>query len=149
MLIRVVVYVSEVVLVVVGDLLGLGSVKLDELVDDVVCFNWNVGVIGVLLFDGVCFLQYLEGFEDGLSVVYLWVFGVISYMGLIELQCGRVGNWCFLFWLMCWFLMQLVVLRCLVCVDWLGFVQYSDGQVDVEMVMDILVRLVEFYVIVV
>lgn len=145
--IRAVAYVSEAAPAVAGDPLGLGSVKLDELVDDAARFNRNAGVTGVLLFDGARFLQYLEGPEDGLSVAYSRVLGAISHTGLIELQRGRVGNRRLPFWPMRWLPTQPAALRRLACADWLGFVQHSDGQADAETAMDILARLVEPYAI--
>ena len=59
--IRAVVYVSEASDALRGDLLGLRSGKLRELVDDATRFNRDAGVSGVLLFDGTRFVQYLEG----------------------------------------------------------------------------------------
>ena len=55
--IRAVVYVSEASDALRGDLLGLRSGKLQELVDDATRFNRDAGVSGVLLFDGKRFLQ--------------------------------------------------------------------------------------------
>lgn len=145
--IRAVAYVSEAAPAVAGDPLGLGSVKLDELVDDAARFNRDAGVTGVLLFDGARFLQYMEGPEDGLSVAYSRVRSAASHTGLIELQRGRVGNRRLPFWPMRWLPTQPAVLRRLACADWLGFVQHSDGQAEAETAMDILARLVEPYAI--
>ncbi|MFB3130618.1 MAG: BLUF domain-containing protein, partial [Lysobacteraceae bacterium] len=58
--IRAVAYVSEAGPAVAGDPFGLGSGKLDDLVDDAARFNRSAGVTGVLLFDGSRFLQYME-----------------------------------------------------------------------------------------
>lgn len=63
--IRAVVYVSEASDALRGDLLGLRSGKLQELVDDATRFNRDAGVSGVLLFDGTRFLQYMEGPRTG------------------------------------------------------------------------------------
>lgn len=145
--IRAVTYVSEAAPAVAGDPLGLGSVKLDELMDDAARFNRNAGVTGVLLFDGARFLQYMEGPEDGLSVAYSRVRSATSHTGLIELQRGRVGNRRLPFWPMRWLPTPPAALRRLACADWLGFVQHSDGQAEAETAMDVLVRLVEPYAI--
>lgn len=145
--IRAVAYVSEAAPAFAGDPLGLGSVKLDELVDDAARFNRNAGVTGVLLFDGARFLQYMEGPEDGLSVAYSRVRSATSHTGLIELQRGRVGNRRLPFWPMRWLPTPPAALRRLACADRLGFVQHSDGQAEAETAMDILARLVEPYAI--
>ncbi|EKT4065893.1 MULTISPECIES: BLUF domain-containing protein [Stenotrophomonas] len=143
--IRAVAYVSEAGPAVAGDPFGLGSGKLDDLVDDAARFNRSAGVTGVLLFDGSRFLQYMEGPEDGLRVAYSRVVGASSHTGLIELQRGRVGNRRLPFWPMRWLPTQPEQLKLLARADWSGFAQHSGDDVPTETAMDILARLVEPY----
>ncbi|HFK2920101.1 TPA: BLUF domain-containing protein [Stenotrophomonas maltophilia] len=145
--IRAVAYVSEAGPAVVGDPLGLGSGKLDVLVDDASRFNRSAGVTGVLLFDGTRFLQYMEGPEDGLRVAYSRVVGASSHAGLIELQRGRVGSRRLPFWPMRWLPTQPEQLKNLACADWSGFAQHSDDDAPTETAMDVLARLVEPHVV--
>ncbi|MBE5272207.1 BLUF domain-containing protein [Stenotrophomonas sp. B2] len=142
--IRAVVYVSEASDVLAGDKLGLSNGKLDEVVDDAARFNRDAGVTGVLLFDGERFMQYLEGPEDGLSVAYSSVLGATSHHGIVELQRGRVGQRRLPFWPMRWLPVEPAELRGMVRADWTGFSQ--RGAEDNATAMDMLVRLVEPYV---
>ncbi|WP_422353207.1 BLUF domain-containing protein [Stenotrophomonas sp. AR026] len=143
--IRAVAYVSEAGPAVAGDPFGLGSGKLDDLVDDAARFNRSAGVTGVLLFDGTRFLQYMEGPEDGLRVAYSRVMGASSHTGLIELQRGRVGNRRLPFWPMRWLPTQPEELKRLACAFWSGFAQHSGDDAPIETAMDVLARLVEPY----
>lgn len=63
-------------------------------------FNKQAGVTGVLLFDGARFLQYIEGPEDGLSVVYSRIVNARSHSNLIELGRGRSSRRNFHYWSM-------------------------------------------------
>lgn len=143
--IRAVVYVSEASEALTGDKLGLCNGKLDEVVDDAARFNRNAGVTGVLLFDGERFMQYLEGPEDGVSVAYSRVRGASSHHGIIELQRGRVGQRRLPFWPMRWLPVESVELREMVRADWTSFSQ--RGESDSPTAMDLLVRLIEPYVV--
>ncbi|WP_333628026.1 BLUF domain-containing protein [Stenotrophomonas cyclobalanopsidis] len=143
--IRAVAYISEAGPAVAGDTLGLGSGKLDELVDDAARFNRDAGVTGVLLFDGLRFLQYMEGPEDGLSVAYSRVQGASSHTGLIELHRGRVGSRRLPFWPMRWLPIQPDELARLARADWIGFAQRSGDAEAAEAAMDILTSWVEPY----
>ena len=143
--IRAVAYISEAGPAVAGDRLGLGSGKLDALVDDAARFNRDAGVTGVLLFDGLRFLQYMERPEDGLSVAYSRVLGASSHMGLIELQRGRVGSRRLPFWPMRWLPMQPEELQRLARADWTGFAQRSGDAKASEAAMDVLTGWVEPY----
>lgn len=89
----VIVYVSEVIL-------GFFMDYVDDFVRVVICFNFEVGVMGVFFYDGFCFFQYIEGLEDSINVVYSCIFSVCSYCELIELGRGRVFGWFFFYWLM-------------------------------------------------
>lgn len=141
--IRAVVYASEAGPDIAGDKLGLGSGKLDQIVDDACRFNRGAGVTGVLLFDGHRFLQYLEGPEDGLSVAYSRVLGASSHNALVELQRGRAGQRRLPFWPMRWLPVEPDQLRALAHADWTGFKQRGDTEALNGTGMDLLWALVE------
>lgn len=143
--IRAVVYASEAGPAIAGDKLGLGSGKLDAVVDDACRFNRNAGVTGVLLFDGERFLQYLEGPEDGLLVAYSRVLGASSHSALVELQRGRAGQRRLPFWPMRWLPVEADQLRALAHADWNGFKQRGDAQAMNATGMDLLLAHVEPY----
>lgn len=143
--IRAVVYVSGAGGEPAGDRLGLSTGKLDQIVDDAARFNRNAGVTGVLLFDGERFLQYLEGPEDGLSVVYSRVLGARSHNSVVELQRGRVGQRRLPFWPMKWLPVEPAELRRLTHADWIRFNQRGDPEDANPTAMDLLAGLVEPY----
>lgn len=143
--IRAVVYVSGAGGELAGDKLGLSTGKLDQIVDDAARFNRNAGVTGVLLFDGERFLQYLEGPEDGLSVVYSRVLGARSHNSVVELQRGRVGQRRLPFWPMKWLPVEPAELRRLTHADWIRFNQRGDPEDANPTAMDLLAGLVEPY----
>lgn len=91
--IRAVVYASEVAE-------GLSIEHLQSLVADAARFNRVAGVTGVLLHDGVRFVQYFEGPEDGVASVYERVLQSSSHTGLVELARGRVSTRQFPYWSM-------------------------------------------------
>jgi len=140
--IRAVVYASEAGPAIAGDKLGLGSGKLDAIVDDACRFNRDAGVTGVLLFDGERFLQYMEGPEDGLLVAYSRVLGASSHSGLVELQRGRAGQRRLPFWPMRWLPVEPDQLRTLARADWTGFKQRGEAEADNATAMDLLAALV-------
>ncbi|WP_295575240.1 BLUF domain-containing protein [uncultured Stenotrophomonas sp.] len=91
--IRAVVYASEVAE-------GLSIDQRGALVADAARFNRIAGVTGVLLFDGVRFVQYLEGPEDGVASVYERVLHSTSHTNVVELARGRVSSRQFPYWSM-------------------------------------------------
>ena len=126
--IRAVVYVSEASDALRGDLLGLRSGKLQELVDDATRFNRDAGVSGVLLFDGTRFVQYLEGPPDGLDVVFSRVLGASSHHDLIELQSGTIMDRRLPYWPMRWLPVEVKELSEVAVGDWAGFKVRGDGE---------------------
>ena len=128
--IRAVVYVSEASDALRGDLLGLRSGKLQELVDDATRFNRDAGVSGVLLFDGTRFLQYMEGPPDGLDVVFSRVLGASSHHDLIELQRGTITDRRLPYWPMRWLPVEVQELSEVAEGDWAGFKVRGDGSVE-------------------
>ncbi|MHC1652173.1 BLUF domain-containing protein [Stenotrophomonas maltophilia] len=91
--IRAVVYASEMAE-------GLSIDQREALVADAARFNRIAGVTGVLLFDGVRFVQYFEGPEDGVASVYERVLQSTSHTNVVELARGRVSSRQFPYWSM-------------------------------------------------
>jgi len=74
--------------------------RVDDLARDAGRFNVQAGVTGVLLFDGVRFLQYIEGPEDGLNVVYARILSSTSHFEIKELAQGFIIGRRFPYWSM-------------------------------------------------
>lgn len=92
--------------------------NLDAVVDEAAAFNREVGVAGVLLFDGVHFLQYLEGPEAGLDVAFARVQRSPHHLGPQELGRGRPGGRLVPDWPMRWLLADPTQLRRVINADW-------------------------------
>ena len=122
-----VVYVSDASSECASDRCGLGSPKLDWLVDDAARFNLHAGVTGVLLFDGARFLQYPEGPEDGVRVAYGRVRDATSHANIVELQHGLVANRHFPFWPMRWLPGEPGRISELAAADWTDFTRDSGA----------------------
>lgn len=73
---------------------------VDDLARAAARFNFEAGVTGVLLYDGLRFLQYIEGPEDTINVVYSRILSARSHCELIELGRGRVSGRFFPYWSM-------------------------------------------------
>ncbi|WP_329913731.1 BLUF domain-containing protein [Stenotrophomonas sp. SMYL86] len=140
--IRAVVYVSEASDTLRGDLLGLRSGKLQELVDDATRFNRDAGVSGVLLFDGTRFLQYLEGPPDGVDVALSRALGASSHHDVIELQRGSVTDRRLPYWPMRWLPVEVKELTEVAVSDWGGFKVRGDGEALNATAIDRLIFLV-------
>lgn len=127
---------------------GLSGSKMEALVQDAARFNGNAGVTGVLLFDGSRFLQYIEGPQDGLDVVYSRVLHACSHRELIELNRGQLGQRAFPYWSMRQIAVDALSLTRIAVGDWRGFVQGRAKDADgAELsAMDRLDRVVSTYV---
>ncbi|QGL80636.1 BLUF domain-containing protein [Stenotrophomonas maltophilia] len=79
---------------------GLSMDHVDDLARAAAGFNFESGVTGVLLYDGLRFLQYIEGPEDSINVVYSRILSARSHRELIELGRGRVSGRFFPYWSM-------------------------------------------------
>lgn len=79
---------------------GLSMDHVDDLARAAAGFNFEAGVTGVLLYDGLRFLQYIEGREDSINVVYSRILSARSHRELIELGRGRVSGRFFPYWSM-------------------------------------------------
>lgn len=93
MLLRAVAYASEATS-------GFPMDHVDDLARAAARFNFEAGVTGVLLYDGLRFLQYIEGPEDSINVVYSRILSARSHCELIELGRGRVSGRFFPYWSM-------------------------------------------------
>ncbi|MES9027871.1 BLUF domain-containing protein [Stenotrophomonas sp. BSUC-16] len=79
---------------------GLSMDHVDDLAKAAAGFNFEACVTGVLLYDGLRFLQYIEGPEDSINVVYSRILSARSHRELIELGRGRVSGRFFPDWSM-------------------------------------------------
>lgn len=79
---------------------GLSMDHVDDLARAAAGFNFEACVTGVLLYDGLRFLQYIEGPEDSIKVVYSRILSARSHRELIELGRGRVSGRFFPDWSM-------------------------------------------------
>lgn len=64
---------------------GTPQERVAEIARDAARFNVYAGVTGLLLFDGMTFLQYLEGPDDGMHVVYARIMQSKNHVSLVEL----------------------------------------------------------------
>jgi len=118
--IRALVYTSQVAP-------SLGLDQVDDLARDAARFNLQAGVTGVLLFDGVRFLQYIEGPEDGVSVVYARIVTATSHFDLREIAQGDVVGRCCPYWSMRWVPADQSEIDFISLGDWSGFRRASAG----------------------
>lgn len=121
--------------------------ELDLLVQRAAAFNLESGVTGVLLFDGVSFLQYLEGPEGGLTRVYKRVLSSPFHSEIIELGRGTVGSRLMPYWSMRWLLADPGQLRAIAYADWTGFVRSHSASSCYSTAMDRLHSYLSPYVI--
>lgn len=106
---------------------NLGVDQVDDLARDAARFNLQAGVTGVLLFDGVRFLQYIEGPEDGVSVAYARIITATSHFDLREIAQGPVvGRGC-PYWSMRWVPADQSEIDFISLGDWSGFRRGSTG----------------------
>jgi hypothetical protein len=91
--IRAIAYTSEA-------LPGFDLVAVEKLAQTAAAFNMHAGVTGLLLFDGARFLQYLEGPEDGIAVVFSRILNSQRHTNLVELGRASAGRRFFPYWSM-------------------------------------------------
>lgn len=91
--IRAIAYASEAIP-------GLCLDEIDDLTRSASRFNMDAGVTGVLLYDGARFLQYIEGPEDSINIVYSRILASAQHREVIELGRGFVSGRCFPYWSM-------------------------------------------------
>ncbi|HEL3174461.1 TPA: BLUF domain-containing protein [Stenotrophomonas maltophilia] len=110
--------------------------ELDSLVQRAAAFNLRAEVTGVLLFDGVSFLQYLEGPEDGVGKAYGRILSSNFHSEIVELGRGTVGQRLLPHWSMHWFLADPSQLRSVALADWTGFVRSARPSTRRSTAMD-------------
>lgn len=91
---------------------------VDDLVVSAAAQNKIAGVTGVLLYDGQRFLQYIEGPEDGISLVYSRILNARSHADVVELARGRVPERRFPYWAMRWIPVNETELEVAAFSDW-------------------------------
>lgn len=122
---------------------GLPTDRVDVLVDDAARFNKMAGVTGVLLHDGTCFLQYIEGPADGIDSVYERILQAGSHGDIVELARGRVSQRQFPYWAMRWVPVDPTLLRQLSVGDWAGFARRIGDDQSRPTAVDLLTRIVQ------
>lgn len=90
---RAIAYASEAIL-------GLSIDHLDDLIRYAARFNLDMGITGVLLYDGSRFLQYIEGPPDAIGVAYGRILAARSHHEFVELGRGHVSRRVFPYWSM-------------------------------------------------
>ncbi len=114
MSLRAVAYVSEAVE-------GIDSEAIDRILKDGHGHNHMAGVTSVLMFDGVRFLHYLEGPDDGIRSAYPRVLNARSHTHLRELAKGEVPTRRFPRWNLASMRIEPEVLADIADTPWDGF----------------------------
>lgn len=104
---------------------GLSIDHVDDLTRAAARFNLEAGVTGVLLYDGSRFLQYIEGPEDSINIVYSRILAATSHQELAELGRGRVSTRYFPYWSMHLLPAAPTELQEVRRGDWAGFSRYG------------------------
>lgn len=120
---------------------GLSPDHLESLVKDAARFNALAGVTGLLISDGVMFLQYLEGPEDGLQVAYDRVLASSSHIDIVQLARGLIGSRLAPYWSMTLVGAPREELGSIAKADWNSFVR--RGSVTRPTAVDHLMAVVE------
>ncbi|MBK0026258.1 BLUF domain-containing protein [Stenotrophomonas sp. S48] len=99
---------------------GLSIDDVDDLTRAAARFNLEAGVTGVLLHDGSRFLQYIEGPDDSINVVYDRIISARSHHELVELGRAHISARFFPYWSMRWLPAQPTDIRIISRGDWSG-----------------------------
>jgi len=99
---------------------GLTLDDVNALVRDAAHQNRICGVTGVLVCDGFQFLQYIEGPEDGIKLVYSRVINSRRHTNIIELARGQGEERRFPYWSMHWIPVEQSELHAAAVADWTG-----------------------------
>lgn len=105
----------------------LTSSQLEGMIERAAKFNHLAGVTGLLLFDGRRFLQYIEGPEDGLAVIYARITYSRHHTDLIELARGRVTQRRMPYWSMRWIPVEDTQLKEAAFSDWTSLTRRAVG----------------------
>lgn len=119
--------------------------SVEAMVSAAAAFNLQAGVTGVLFFDGIRYLQYIEGPEDGLEIAYSRVRASGLHSDVMELARGHVGRRLMPYWSMRWLLADPSHTRTMVGADWTGFVLSPSRKTAPETAMEHVHRYVESY----
>jgi hypothetical protein len=106
---------------------GLSTEQLEQLVERSADRNKLAGVTGLLLFDGWRFLQYIEGPDDGLAVIYSRITYSPLHNDVIELARGRVAQRRMPYWSMRWIPVEDAQLKEAAFSDWTTLTQRAVG----------------------
>lgn len=109
---------------------GLTIDQIDDLTQDAAEHNHLAGVTGILLTDGIHFLQYIEGPEDGLALTYSRILNARSHTEIVELGRSRGGQRRFPYRSMRWIPVDEPELRIAVRSDWRGLAQRRVGLIE-------------------
>lgn len=134
---RAIVYCSRVVP-------GTTVEQIDCLVRDAATHNLIAGVTGVLLCDGLSFLQYFEGPEDGMAVTYARILNATTHTDIVELGARSGGKRRFPYWSMHWIPVEQVDLQIARASEWRGLTQRNEESIfQVPTGLDRMATLVE------
>lgn len=122
-----------------------GRETVEDMVAGAGAFNLQAGVTGVLFFDGLRYLQYIEGPDDGLEIAYSRIRASPLHSDLMELARGPVGRRMMPYWSMRWLLADPSHTRAMVGADWTGFIRSSRRREMPETAMDHVHRYAEAY----
>ena len=118
---------------------------VDDIVERAGAFNRMAGVTGVLFFDGARYLQYVEGPEDGVEVVYSRIQSSPLHSDVMELARGTIGRRLMPYWSMRWLIADPSHMRTLVKADWTGFIRLAERKANPKTAMEYVHRYVEPY----
>jgi len=116
----------------------LSEDRLAALVEDAARFNRDVGITGIVIFDGQRFLLYIEGPEDALQIAYNRILDASSHREIVELARGRVGRRMFPYWSMRLLPTGSAELSQAAYADWRGFVRRADRGGSAPAAMDLM-----------
>lgn len=91
---------------------------IDAMVARAAGFNASADVTGVLLFDGIHFLQYLEGPEAGVAAAYRRILASNAHTDIVELGRSTLGRRLLPYWSMHWLLADPTQLKKVARADW-------------------------------
>lgn len=118
---------------------------VEAMVAGAAAFNLQAGVTGVLFFDGIRYLQYIEGPDDGLEIAYLRILASDLHSDVKELARGHVGRRLMPYRSMRWLLADPSHTRAMVGADWAGFVLSANREASPVTAMEHVHRYVEPY----
>lgn len=113
-----------------------GRKAVEAMVAGAAAFNLQAGVTGVLFFDGIRYLQYLEGPDDGLEIAYSRIRASSLHFDVMELARGNIGRRLMPYWSMRWLLADPSHTWTMVEADWTGFILSPSRQGAPETAME-------------